>query len=319
MADNEEGEGNASRGNEWEVVSLTASTYAAAPGPTEVELKDDDNDGDTNQVYKAETSHALFMSEHFVFPPSQHENLPLEPEHSEIVDDVTSKNLGSGYHAEEGNVSGGKDDGNWPLKGLNISEDFPGAQFFDTGSNQLLISGKEFEESAALPELHLLGKEESIYSTAAFNSLHSETGLGGSTVYGGIHEINESVDQTSHLPVHSSHSSEHHAKDGQHEGPKEELPCEAWWKRRALSVYGHAKEANTFWSVFVAAAVMGLVILGQRWQQERWQVLQLKWQATLSSEKSGRVLGPISRIKDVIVGGNRCHVSLMKGPSPNEH
>ncbi|CAI0470319.1 unnamed protein product [Linum tenue] len=319
MADNEEGEENASRGNEWEVVSLTASTYAAAPGPTEVELKDDDNDGDANQVYKAETSHALFMSEHFVFPPSQHENLPLEPEHSEIVDDVTSKNLGSGYHAEEGNVSGGKDDGNWPLKGLNISEDFPGAQFFDTGSNQLLISGKEFEESAALPELHLSDKEESIYSTAAFSSLHSETGLGGSTVYGGIHEINESVDQVSHLPVHSSHSSEHHAKDGQYERPKEALPCEAWWKRRALSVYGHAKEANTFWSVFVAAAVMGLVILGQRWQQERWQVLQLKWQATLSSEKSGRVLGPISRIKDVIVGGNRCHVSLMKGPSPNEH
>jgi hypothetical protein len=29
---------------------------------------------------------------------------------------------------------------------------------------------------------------------------------------------------------------------------------------------------------------MGIVILGQRWQQERWQALQLKWQASINNE-----------------------------------
>lgn len=41
MADNEEGEATTSRGNEWEVVSLTASAYAAAPGPKGIETSDD--------------------------------------------------------------------------------------------------------------------------------------------------------------------------------------------------------------------------------------------------------------------------------------
>ena len=30
--------------------------------------------------------------------------------------------------------------------------------------------------------------------------------------------------------------------------------------------------------------IYGLVVLGQRWQQERWQVLQLKWHSSISSE-----------------------------------
>jgi len=29
---------------------------------------------------------------------------------------------------------------------------------------------------------------------------------------------------------------------------------------------------------------MGLVLLGQRWQQERWQALQLKWQISINHE-----------------------------------
>ncbi|CAN1237221.1 ATG8-interacting protein 2 [Linum grandiflorum] len=293
MADNEEGEESKTRGTDWEVVSLTASTYAAAPGPKEAEMKDD-NDDPMNEVGETETSSALFMSGHFVFPPSQHENLPLEPDYSEImVDESAGKKVDSGYHLEEGNISGGKDDGTWSLKELNVSEDYPDVQFFDSG-------------------------EERIYIAAAFSSLHSETGLGGSTVYTetlGTREVNESVDQGSHLPAEDSLSPDQ-ATEGKYEGP--ELPCEAWWKRRAVSLYGQAKETNTFWSIFVAAAVMGLVILGQRWQQERWKVLQLKWQTTLNSEKSGRVLGPVSRLKDVIVGGHQ-RVSLVKGTSPNEH
>ncbi|GLT62480.1 hypothetical protein SLA2020_351170 [Shorea laevis] len=276
-----EGEEHTSRGNEWEVVSLTASTYAAAPGPKEVE-KDDDN-GNT------ETTHALFMSHHFVFPPSEHENLPLEIDDSEIHNKQGGKDVVSEFDAEEAGRSSGKDEENWTFKGLTVPDEFPGMQFFDE-------------------------KEQSIYSAAAYGSLHSETALGGSTAYGeniAVPGLNEQALDFS--PDISS--SPTLAKDDKHDGSG--LPCGAWWKRRASSLYAHAKEANTFWSIFIAAAVMGLVLLGQRWQQERWQALQLKWQISINHEKTGRVLGPISRLKDVIVGGHR-RGSVIRGSSLSE-
>ncbi|XP_075644457.1 ATG8-interacting protein 1 isoform X2 [Castanea sativa] len=256
MADNEQGEENPSRGNEWEVVSLTASAYAAAPGPKDVELKDDENGNTYREGNAAETSRALFMSGHFVFPPNQHENLPLEPEQGEF---------------EEGT----------PLQGLN-----------------------------------LVDKEQSIYSAATYGSLHGESAFGGST-FGenvAVPGPNESSEQGLDFSPDIS-SSPTPVKDEKHDGSN--LPCGAWWKRRAASLYAHAKEANTFWSIFIAAAVMGLVLLGQRWQQERWQAMQLKWQISINDGKPGRILGPISRLKDVIVGGHR-RGSILRGSTASE-
>uniref|UniRef100_A0A2N9F0C0 Uncharacterized protein n=1 Tax=Fagus sylvatica TaxID=28930 RepID=A0A2N9F0C0_FAGSY len=90
------------------------------------------------------------------------------------------------------------------------------------------------------------------------------------------------------------------AKDEKHDGSN--LPCGAWWKRRAASLYAHAKEANTFWSIFIAAAVMGLVLLGQRWQQERWQALQLKWQISINDgELMMKVGWALSEAEDWLV------------------
>jgi len=261
MEGKNEGEENPSRGNDWEVVSLTASTYAAAPGPKEVDQKDYessrayDEDGD-------ETSRALFMSRHFVLPPGQHENLSLEPVNSEILDSQVGKNVPPELGLEEGGRSSCKNEEIWPLKGLDESEEFHGMQLFDVkGKN-----GKEFEESTTLQGFS--DKEQSIYSTATFGSLHSETALGGSTTYDenlGIPEVNEPSEKVLDFPTDVP-SSPKAAKD-------DSLPCDAWWKRRVASLHAHAKEANTFWSIFVAAAVMGIVILGQRWQQERWQAI----------------------------------------------
>nr|VDD16478.1 unnamed protein product [Brassica oleracea] len=95
------------------------------------------------------------------------------------------------------------------------------------------------------------------------------------------------------------------------------LPCEAWWRKRAVSVYLRTREANAVWSLFFAAAVTGLVVLGQRWQQERWQVLQLNWQSSITSEKLSRVLEPLSRLKDVIVRGNP-QASLLRSGTSSE-
>ncbi|XP_044501827.1 ATG8-interacting protein 1-like [Mangifera indica] len=306
MADSEEGPGNASRGNEWEVVSLTASAYAAAPGPANVEPKNDD-EGDANGETEAEITRALFMSGHFVFPPSEHENLPLDPgpAKSEICNETVGKDVINEVGADEGARSSGKDDDeNWTFKRLSVHNEFPGIQFLDEKGNRLSIPGTEFEEGTPLPGLNLSDKEGSICSAATFGSFHSEAVFGGSTMY----DENIETEQTEHseqgidLPADASKALKHVKDD---KCAASDLPCEAWWKRRASSLYAHAKEANAVWSIFIAAAVMGLVLIGQRWQQERWQALQLKWQLSISEERANRMLRPIARLKDAIVGGHR--------------
>ena len=307
MADNEEGEENVPRGNEWEVVSLTASAYAAAPGPKEVETKEDST-GDSYVAEEAETSRAMFMSGHFVFPPSEHENLPLEPDNS--VEHV-GKDVVPESGLDEVGRSRTKKEEDWTLKGLNVHDEFPGMQFFDKKH------GTEFEEGTTLQRLDLIDKDQSLYSAATFSSLHSEEALGGSATYGEdaiVSELIEASEQGSGFPADVPQSPKP-LQDDKYDGSN--LPCEAWWKRRAVSLYAHAKEANAFWSIFIAAAVMGLVILGQHWQQERWQALQLKWQHSVKNEKTGRVLGSISRLKDVIVGGHR-RGSFVRGSSPSD-
>lgn len=280
MADKEEGEENTSRGNEWEVVQLTASTYAAAPGPDEAES----NDNVKGNTYgeDAETSRALFMSGHFVFPPNQHENFPLEPDNSMIQDAHGNKDVVTELAAEEGGRSSGKDEENWTFKELTITDDFPGIPFFDEKGNKLPFPGTDFEEGTNLQGLNLI-EEQNVYSSAKYSSFQTESTLVGSAPYGEETAIPGYVEPSEQdLDAGDITRSPRSSKDDKHDGSG--LPCEAWWKRGAASLYSQAKEANAFWSIFVAAAVMGLVILGQHWQQERWQALQLKWQFTLNSE-----------------------------------
>ena len=283
MADNEEGEETTSRGNEWEVVSLTASAYAAAPGPKAIESSDDGK-SETFKDNEVETSRTMFMSGHFVFPPSQHENLPLEPSDTDIHNERGSEDVIPELNEEKGGYSDRKNEDNRNIKDLTKGDEFPGMQLIDEGGKSLSDRSKGFEEGAALKGLNLVDKEPDIYSAAEFSSFHSEATIGGSTTYDGntvgpdLVEPPELVTDL-HRDISLSPKS---TKDDRYD--ESNLPCEAWWKRRAASFYGHAKEANAFWSIFIAAAVMGLVILGQRWQHERWQVLQLKWQFGVNDE-----------------------------------
>lgn len=265
MASNEEVEETAPRGNEWEVVSLTASAYAAAPGK-QADLNDEHK---SSAEYEAETSDAMFMSGHFVFPPSQHENLPLEPENNEIQTEQFVKN--EEFVTEGDSTSDMKFEENMKVKGFGSSA-FPGIQIFDENGNILPISDAEFKEERAPHGLNLAERESILHSTAMPSSLHSEEYMAGSIIVEESSANNCPVQQGTNSGV--SNKNKH----------DDDLPCQAWWKRQAASLVAHAKEANTFWSIFVAAAVMGLVILGQQWQQERWQILQLKWQHGLNDE-----------------------------------
>ncbi|BAT83609.1 hypothetical protein VIGAN_04078300 [Vigna angularis var. angularis] len=307
MADNEDGGDKTSRGNEWEVVSLTASTYAAAPGPDDVEMKDDGREGSFVQD-EAETSRALFMSGHFVFPPSQHENLPMEPDNSEIHDDSGDKDVTSEETVEELTRPSGKDEENLTLPGLEVSEEFEGMRYFDQKINRLSVRGKEFEEGTTLPDFGLIEKGESMYDPEKYTSFQGETTIGGVTAYGESivePEITESegsnVSSDLSLSRNSSKDKEYNTSD---------LPCGAWWKRRAASLYAHAKQTNALWSVFIAATVMGLVMLGQRWQQER--ALQLKWQISINDEQ--HVLNCTFYPKESSLIPHRCNDCVSSSP-----
>jgi hypothetical protein len=63
-----------------------------------------------------------------------------------------------------------------------------------------------------------------------------------------------------------------------------EHTCEAWWKRRGVLLCVQAQQATTLWSLALAAAVMGLVILGHQWQQEWYQNQQLQLQLCSKDE-----------------------------------
>ncbi|KAL0443592.1 UNVERIFIED_CONTAM: ATG8-interacting protein 1 [Sesamum latifolium] len=267
MADNKEGNVTATRGNDWEVVSLSASAYAAGSSSEQV-YSSHDNQSNLVGEHGAETSSAMFMSGHFVFPPSQHENLPLEPEYNEI-------------HNEKG------------------SEDDVSQLIFDEKGNIVSVSGADFGGDATLDEV------QSVYGTAEFSPLHCATTMAKSSNIKEGDGTDYSIEPLDHALGSGLPNFQKPVEGDKCDGAA--LPCEAWWKRQAFSLYTHAKEANSVWSIFVAAAVMGLVIIGQR-----WQVLHLKWQFGISDERMGRLLGSISRFKDVIVGGHR-RGSLVRG------
>lgn len=217
---NEEGDEAPPRGNEWEFVNLTASAYAASP----VDL----NHGNSVGENEIEASDPMFVSGHFVFPPSRHKNLPPEPQNSEMNDvecgefDVPQLNAGE---------ERGKSDDNDASFVELMSDKFPGDPVLDEISNTLLASSADFQEDL------IVDKEE------------------------------ESAE---------SHEDSRFLSCEEEKFDCEEVPCEAWWKRRAVSLFSQAKEANSFWSVFITAAVMGIVIIGHHWNKKRWHVLQIK-------------------------------------------
>lgn len=260
MADDEKaGEDTSAHGNEWEVVSLTASAYASAPGPKAFDplVKSKNEVNNKERVDSA----AMFMPDDFIFPPHGHKQLLTEPDCSEIPYGPISQDLN---HSEEFSRSLKPDDDNLNLRSV---DGLQGIQFFDKRES-LSDHDVEFVEGKVLEELTMAGKEPDIYVDATFSSFHSKYGISQPVVCG----QEESGHHASNLSYHDSgYPFESANAANLNEGAKvdgPDLPCEAWWKRHAISVYKHARETNTFWSVFVAAAVMGFVILGQHWQRK---------------------------------------------------
>ncbi|KAH9572454.1 hypothetical protein CY35_02G151300 [Sphagnum magellanicum] len=87
-----------------------------------------------------------------------------------------------------------------------------------------------------------------------------------------------------------------------------EHTCEAWWKRRGILLYVQAQQASTLWSLALTAAVMGLVILGHQWQQERYQNQQLQLQLCSKDEKISHLTFQLAHLKEAMLGHRRVPV-----------
>lgn len=63
-----------------------------------------------------------------------------------------------------------------------------------------------------------------------------------------------------------------------------ERASEIWWNKQAALRGVHGRQASTYWSIALAAAMMGLIILGHVWQYERRQYQQLQLRLCLEEE-----------------------------------
>ncbi|KAG0566932.1 hypothetical protein KC19_7G097800 [Ceratodon purpureus] len=87
-----------------------------------------------------------------------------------------------------------------------------------------------------------------------------------------------------------------------------ERATETWWNRQAALRGAHGRQASTYWSIALAAAVMGLVILGHRWQYERRQNQQLRLRLCAKEEKIGQLILQLARMKEALSGRRRVPV-----------
>ncbi|XP_076893309.1 ATG8-interacting protein 2-like [Bidens hawaiensis] len=318
MAENNEAQVTAPRGADWEVVSLTASTYAASPGGSIPEVKQEET-GEVVKKDEVETSNTLFMSGHFEFPPRQPENALPESAKTEILENPTGK--------DDGSVSvKDLEEENWDLKNLiqheNVPPELEKTEILEnpTGKDDGSVSVKNVEEEnwdlKKLTELgytentslNLAGKEKSIYDSPTLHSLHSETTIGALNLDDETSVLDESIYSE---PTMDPNTPNTPAKEDNNEGSG----YADWLKKQAVCFYAHAKETNTLWSVFAAAAVMGIVIIGHKWHQEKWQVIRHEWKTRNHDEKIRMMAGPISRFKYAIIGGNQHDFSIRGGLS----
>ncbi|XP_057780554.1 ATG8-interacting protein 2 isoform X1 [Salvia miltiorrhiza] len=294
MSDNNEGEEISQKGNDWEVVALTESAYAAAPGPRNILDNSDNNlSGDDD----SETARAMFMSGHFGFSPSALENFPLEPEYKEKYSVEGNDHDVHQVTEQQGSKSDLKQEESLNIEGL-ISDDFSGVTQFDEKYKSMSFYSSDLGD---VTSSKLIEKEQGLYGTGK-SSYVDDDAAGGVPFLAdegtGVAETFESLDDAVNSRVSNVHT---HVEEDKFSEPT--LPCDAWWRKRAASLYGHAKNANPYWSLVVAAAVIGLVIIGRRWQRDRPQVFQLKSQLTAGDKEAHWILSPMGRLKGVNLGG----------------
>ncbi|KAL6911274.1 hypothetical protein ACP4OV_000079 [Aristida adscensionis] len=288
------------RGNDWEVVQLTASTYASAPAPKRPEPSEEAEAKKYSTKEGDDSAAALLMSGHFSVSKNDVENLLTSADSKERQKELCTQDAVS----NEGDNEKYQETCNDKLK-----DDLHSIPSFDKGKSLSLVD-MEFDDGKALQGMTLVGEEPVGFSPPSFSSITAEKDIGWSPT----ESKNEKKTEESILhkvnPV--TGSSEVVASGEQNKPDGSGVPRDAWWKMQLLSLYKNAKESNKFWPIVAAAAaLMGIAYFGRRWQKGRLQLQPIKLQPAGNKEKFNNAVGPLNRIKDILVAGNH--------PTPGIH
>ncbi|KAJ8510748.1 hypothetical protein OPV22_001182 [Ensete ventricosum] len=199
----------------------------------------------------------------------EHENLPIEPAISETHSEPDGHDVSSAVFYDDNLLD---NLGKQKLQ-TESDDDLHGIECFDK-------ENMEFQEGIGFQGLNSVGKEKGNFADSQSVAFHS-----------GAHESGTEF-ETEGISNANTSTCQEHARPNEDKSDGSDLPCQSWWKRRAASMCDHAKEANTFWSVVVAAAFVGLVIL---WQRDKLHLHQTKWRFSISDVRMSRMLGPLRR------------------------
>ncbi|KAL6601508.1 hypothetical protein ACP70R_044728 [Stipagrostis hirtigluma subsp. patula] len=292
-------------GNDWELVSLTASTYAAAPGPI-LPPPDADKKNVEYVDLKPDSPAAMFVSGHFSFPTKEDVHLLKEPDCKAGSDKVCDKEFCSammvGYTDLDSSCAKGK-----------LDHDLPGFSFLDM-HNSVSLGDVVFGDGMGLDGLSLVEEKQPMSPTSSLDSPDTVSDISRKSHNTADPATDPSV--LSHpaatAPIGSAAVPEdvHNAKD------QSENPSEAWWKKTFSFLCNNAKESVTFQLFFVAATILGLAILGQRClQREKLPCEKFRLQFNTDSEKIGCAVGPLGQVKGAMIGGSQQQSDVALRPS----
>jgi hypothetical protein len=98
------------------------------------------------------------------------------------------------------------------------------------------------------------------------------------------------------------------------DGCYEQHTCETWWKWcRGILWCMQAQQATALWSIALATALMGLVILGHQWEHERCQNQQLQLQLCSKDEKISHLTYQVVCLREAMLG--HCRVPVLHSSS----
>ncbi|KAH9324387.1 hypothetical protein KI387_004565, partial [Taxus chinensis] len=318
------------RGQDWEVVSLTASTYAACPGPKKPDesgSRDKDKNESDVKLNENESPASLVQSQHFIFPPSHHEGLPIEKDIGEVTEikdakvDSSLENLqglenvkavefsskadsqGKDSKHREGISGNGEDfDISYNIKPGSSFETFHqsieslrAAELFGENETQIShIHGKDVEALKGLDWIEprqcpAVDDDDIGVCTEKLNFFHNKIGgvscpstFDESKVLANLQKevqeqnfslakpFSDNVQQANETSLISPKDAEDKKKCGK------DHSYEAWLRCQAASLRDQVRQSNALWPIAIAVALTGIVILGHRWQHERWQNQQLR-------------------------------------------
>ncbi|KAF7092180.1 hypothetical protein CFC21_094686 [Triticum aestivum] len=299
MEPDQSGTGQTSpRGNDWEVVQLTASNYASAPGPARTEPSDEEAEG---QVYDAEggdsAAASLLMSGHFSVPQSEAEKLLMEADTSIYQQEAR----GSQYAVSDKGGDGMYEDQQEKLKDDGLDR----IPSFDKGKSLSPVD-MEPDDGNALHSVSQAGEDPVTFSSSGYSATEAEKEVTESAK----EKTEENITLQNVDPVTDSSNVVASGEESKPDGSG--APRNVWWQKQLISLYRSAKESNKLWPIVVAAAaLMGMAYFRRRWQKGKLQLQQVKLQPASSKERINQATVPLNRIKDILVAGNH--------PSPATH